>query len=676
MLTRRVFYSVFLQGVWRCLIQNMSCEGTPFLFPHSAVAAFFKVGAERQMGNRKMELKRDIALLLLVWMPFPVCAATWTSLDGVKLEYEVSDNSATVTDCTLPSGFRGELEIPSTIEEHPVCRIGGEAFFYCSGLTSVKIPNGVTDIGRGAFSYCSGLMSFAVASDNPAYMSLNGLLLSKDGRTLVCGVNGHVVIPLGVSSVENDAFWGCASLLSLTIPESLTSIDLYRDCSGLTAFHVSDANPNYMSRNGLLLSKDGKTLIMGVNGHVSIPDGVTNIGSSAFYHCGGSTSVTIPNSVTNIEPRAFYRCLGLSSVTIPPGVSIGEMAFFRCPGLASVTIPPGASIGGSAFGDCGGLTLVTISEGVVSIGANAFCDCSGLTSVTIPNSVTNIGWGAFSSCIGLTSVTIPSSVTSIEDTAFSYCSGLKSIGIPEGVTNIGWRAFSHCSGLTSVTIPSSVTSIGEQAFVGCGFIREVVLCCAPMRTMRELFPDSYYGRVTNVVLGVKNVAALPKEFFEGCRMLQNVELSAGLTAEVVEAMIPDGIDPSKVTFAVAPTVKTVRPNGAKVKIVRDGLDITGFLNIPVAVDGIVAVGDAAVKAEIAREPLDAEKGAVVDLGNPSEPTLKTAPTKPGLVYTLREGATLNAMADGDSTVGDGQPWTPAVTVKGGANGFYTIRVSK
>lgn len=134
--------------------------------------------------------------------------------------------------------------------------------------------------------------------------------------------------------------------------------------------------------------------------------------------------------------------------------------------------------------------------------------------------------------------------------------------------------------------------------------------------------------------------------------------------------LPDGLDAAKVKTAKAPA-------GAKVKVMRDGHDITGFLNIPNAdASGAVDLASATVKEEIAREPLDARKGAEIRLDNPSKPSLVTAPTKPGLVYTLREGATLDAMKDGDSTVGDGAAWTPAVTVKGGASGFYSIRVSK
>ena len=150
--------------------------------------------------------------------------------------------------------------------------------------------------------------------------------------------------------------------------------------------------------------------------------------------------------------------------------------------------------------------------------------------------------------------------------------------------------------------------------------------------------------------------------------------SANNTA--VEVVIPSGVDAAKVTVSVGTGVVTVKPNGANVKVVKGGYDITAFLDVPQAVNGIVAVGSATVKESIAREPLDPAQGAVVDLGNPSAPSLTTPATRLGLTYTLREGASLETMVNGASKQGDGQPWTPPITVKGGTSGFYTIKVEK
>lgn len=292
------------------------------------------------------------------------------------------------------------------------------------------------------------------------------------------------------------------------------------------------------------------------------------------------------------------------------------------------------SIGGDAFGGCSSLTAIEIPNSVMSIGVRAFHGCSSLKSITIPDGVTNIGVQEFAGCDSLESIMIPNGVTNIGYQAFGWCYSLQSITIPDSVSTIGYEAFSYCYSLTSVTMPDGVTIIN--------------------------WSDS-----------------VPGKLFLACPLLTVcVKPRAGTTDVVVE--IPNGVDATKVTVVVAPDVKTVTPNGAAVRVVRGEADITDFLDLPTAVGGVIDLGAATVKPEFSNEPLDVTKGAKIDLSTPT-PQLSTSPTRKGLAYRLKEGATLGEMAadaDGDSKVGDGQPWTPKVTVKGGASGFYSIRVSK
>lgn len=129
-----------------------------------------------------------------------------------------------------------------------------------------------------------------------------------------------------------------------------------------------------------------------------------------------------------------------------------------------------------------------------------------------------------------------------------------------------------------------------------------------------------------------------------------------------------------------PSGKIVIPAGQDisqltVKVMSHGQDIFAYLDLPPAKDGVIDLAQATIKAEFTEEVLDTEKGALIEL-NATSPRLTTANTRPGLVYTLREGTTLETMAPGASTVGNGQPWTPAILVKGGTSGFYSIEVSK
>ena len=177
--------------------------------------------------------------------------------------------------------------------------IGNHAFFCCSGLTEVTIPNSVTSIGDYAFADCTGLT--------------------------------EITIPNAVTTIEGYAFTRCTGLKTVTIGNSVTTIEdgAFNGCTGLT--------------------------------EVSIPNSVTSIGDYAFADCTGLTEIAIPNAVTTIEGYAFTRCTGLKTVTIGNSVTtIEDGAFNGCTQMESVTIGEKVeSIGESAFAKCNSLTAVT-----------------------------------------------------------------------------------------------------------------------------------------------------------------------------------------------------------------------------------------------------------------------------------------------------------------------------
>jgi hypothetical protein len=219
--------------------------------------------------------------------------------------------------------------------------IGKEAFYMCSSLASVAIPNSVRQIGSDAFAGCLSLVS--------------------------------VTIPDSVTRIDANAFAECSSLVSVAIPNSVTQIAdrAFGGCSSLAS--------------------------------VAIPNSVTQISNSTFFRCSSLAAVEIPDSVTQIGQCAFFNCSSLASVAIPDSVTqIGGWAFADCSSLSFVAIPSISNslmqIGDRAFSGCSLLASVAIPDSVTQIGDRAFSGCSLLASVAIPDSVTKIGVGAFAGC--------------------------------------------------------------------------------------------------------------------------------------------------------------------------------------------------------------------------------------------------------------------------------------
>ncbi|MBR2238210.1 MAG: leucine-rich repeat domain-containing protein [Prevotella sp.] len=354
--------------------------------------------------------------------------------------------------------------------EYSVTSIGNDAFYKCSGLTSVTIPNSVTSIRDYAFSGCSGLTSVTIPNS-----------VTSIGWGAFDGCSGltSVTIPNSVTSIGHSAFYGCSGLTSVTIPNSVTSIGWYafEGCSGITLVKVPVTDLASFCENkavGLISSNIGKPvqLIAGDGTEIKeyvVPEGVASIGSSAFRNCTGLTSVTIPNSVTSIGDRAFQYCSGLTSVTIGSGVT---------------------SIGDYAFSGCSGLTSVTIPGSVTSMGSSPFSGCSGITLVKVP--VTDYASFCENKAVGLIYSNIGKPVQLIDGDATE----IKEYVVPDGVASIGSSAFRNCTGLTSVTIPGSVKSIGNYAFRGCTSIMSVKSFIAEPFNVTGLFANETYRQGT------------------------------------------------------------------------------------------------------------------------------------------------------------------------------------
>ena len=448
--------------------------------------------------------------------------------------------------------YIGNVVIPDTIlhsgTKYAVIAISESAFSGNGSLTSVQIPVSVLNIGNYAFVGCENLTNIDVAAANTAFLSLNGVLYSKDttrliqypiGKTnsnyvvhdsvkiigkgafafdsalvsislpqrlleidsnafLECAVLENIVIPNNTTKIGLSAFSGCLVLERITIGSAVRYIDdyVFSECQALTDIDVDINNSYYASVNGVLFTADTTFLIYYPIGKTAtsytIPSQVIAVGNNAFLRCNNIVSIYFGgNSIETIQTNAFRGCDNLQN--------LGYAGF-----PTSLR-----SIGSNAFRDCNSLDTVIMGVAVNSIGEYAFYGCTALKTITV--NVNNLRYASVNGILFTknmdtlllypvgrtdTNYVVPSSVTRIENAAFAFCPYLKRLSIGTGVVSIGEEAFSENTNLTQIIAnPVSVPQISITTFMSVPYDIQVYVACGSENNYSQDLLWNYFSNI-------------------------------------------------------------------------------------------------------------------------------------------------------------------------------------
>lgn len=466
---------------------------------------------------------------------------------------------------TIEAGAFSKVEIESGINPlqsivlpKGITTIGDDAFSYNTSLTSIKIPNTVTSIGKRAFQGCTNLTSIEIP-DTVTYIGdycfsgcnrLQKIKLSKKIQTINqrllqgCSSLTEIEIPEGVKSIGYAAFISCNKLTTITLPASLTSFNgtAIAGLSRLTEVKVADGNNSFKFENGILLSKDGKTMYMALltlteinvpNGVVSIvgdtlsgssatkiilPDTVSsNLSGTVFNGMNKLTKIELSSTSKNLklvdgnlysyDGKRFIKYMGTSKTfTVPEGV---ETLVCRCitKSMTTLNLPSTLKvIEGWSLSSMSGVNLLNIPASVTTMYTYSFHANTKLRVAESNSTYKSIddvlilnkaGTKVIMASKNATTYNIPNTVTEIGKNAFYGCSKITSITIPDSVTTIGAGAFESCSSLTEITIPQNVTSIGSDAFVYCGKLMAINIKGEEGRISGGPWGAQYGNRVIN-----------------------------------------------------------------------------------------------------------------------------------------------------------------------------------
>lgn len=532
-------------------------------------------------------MKKLLLLALGVLIALPSLAQEFT-FEG--LNYEVLDADAktvqVASNASNPEAA-GDIVIPPTVtysnEEYSVTEIGYGAFYGCSGLTEVTIPNSVTSIGGQAFRGCSELTSISIPN---SVSSIGGSTFDS------CSSLTSIVIPEGVKTLESWTFAHCTALSSVSLPASITTIGyrVFEDCPSITTLIL----PESLSSIGAIDCQNSK-LLMDINSWGIFDDGISFEEFIETYESEGGIiaqlqaikcyspippensdelfsevivksydpynhiTLYVPEESISAYQEASGWCKFANIKSIDENNDYSNNEHFTYEDINYVVIseedktvavaPTKVSgelfipetvtyndseykvivISDKAFQDCKELYAVSMPEGLVSIGVDAFAGCELLENFQFPSTLKRINDRAFSECKSLTEIILPEGLNALGNSVFSRCQKLEKAVLVADIYSLGNDLFSYCSALEKVYFPLQLRSIGDNTFCECIKIVEIkfpsTLESIGQSAFKCTYMDNYEGLSKLVI--PNSVKRLGDSAFRGQR-IKNLTIGSGL----------------------------------------------------------------------------------------------------------------------------------------------------
>ncbi len=554
--------------------------------------------------------------------------------DTWPLEYVYSINGPSMTYATVKAcdpTYEGALEIPKTVIHNgvpfPVQSIGECAFMNCDTLTELIMPDGlqvigefafwgcynlseitiparVTEIAEGTFMGCRSLakvtfLGRVTSIGNDAFYGTRSLkhidlpdsLTSlgsgafgqshRDGETDRSGGLEEIVLPAGLTKIEEDTFNSCydmrsvhflgkvtsigdgafcytSSLLGIDLPESVCSIGkkafsgsglqkilLPKDCvdvepdafasSALEAFEVDPGNTAFQAgEDGVLYSRDGKQLVLYPSSRqeaaYTVRPGTVEIGAYAFYGVRNLEHIILPDSLREIGDYAFAEQPKLKEVVLPEGLEdiSSNNTFYHCDSLTELSLPSTLrDISGSSVFSCIGITELVLPDGLQDIsGDYIFSNCDALSSLELPKDLELISGSWNFACTSIEKLTLPVMLQEIQgEDNFYACEKLSEVVLPAGLRILGDGSFGSCTLLEKIQLPASLIKLNSGTFSGCSELKHIEI------------PEKVTSIGSSCFAGCENLTELelPVELqtigdscFAGCNGLEAIKLPVGL----------------------------------------------------------------------------------------------------------------------------------------------------